>query len=99
MPDNDLPSDTPNYRTSGPEVSKQFDFTDTAPSQAVVRAVSAVTDAEPTSLEPLYETVDPEALDQLLRSGDAGMELTVRYLDYHVTLSGDGTVAVYPDYR
>lgn len=99
MPDNDAPSDTTNYRTSGPEVSRQFDFAETAPSQAVVRAVSAVTDTEPTSLQPLYESVDPEAVDRLLRSGDAGMELTVRYLDYHVTLGGDGRVAVYPDYR
>jgi hypothetical protein len=99
MPDNDTLPDATNYRTSGPAVSRQFDFDETPPSEAVVRAVSAVTDSEPTSLEPLYETVDPEALDRLLRSGTAGMELTVRYLDFHVTLGGDGTVAVYPDYR
>jgi hypothetical protein len=99
MPDNDISSDSTNYRTSGPEVSRQFDYADTAPSEAVVRAVSALTDTEPTSLEPLYETVDPEALDRLVRSGDPGMELTIRYLDYHVTVGGDGRVAVYPDYR
>lgn len=36
---------------------------DEAPSVAVVRAVCALTDTEPTDLEPLYETIDPEDLD------------------------------------
>ena len=99
MSDNGTHTDATSYRTSGPEVTRQFDFSETSPSDAVVRAISVLTDTEPTTLEPLYETVDPEALDTLIRNGDASTELTIRYLEYRVVVRGDETVEVYPDYR
>lgn len=37
-------------------------------SATIIDAVSAVIGREPTDIEPLYEVVDPDALDQLLLS-------------------------------
>ena len=60
------------------------------------RVISAVADANgvgPTELEPLYETVDPEALDALF---DAGIEGTIQftYEDHDVVVSSDGETSV-----
>jgi hypothetical protein len=42
---------------------------DERPSEAVVRAVSAVTGRPVVELEPLYAVIDPDALDVLFSSG------------------------------
>jgi hypothetical protein len=39
------------------------------PSEAVVKAVAAVTGRSVTELSPLYETIDPDALDLLFSRG------------------------------
>ncbi|WP_123534728.1 HalOD1 output domain-containing protein [Halosimplex salinum] len=41
-----------------------------SPSVAVLRAVAALTNCEPELLEPLGQTLDPDALDGLLDSAD-----------------------------
>lgn len=46
-------------------------------STAVVEAVAAVTDTSPMELEPLAESIDPDALDRLF--GDSGRRLTVEF--------------------
>lgn len=78
--------------------------TDERPSTAVVTAVSAVagkpvapaadtTDGEwdqADVLLPLYEAVDPDALDALVASGDgrdADLTVTFTYCDYTVTVA------------
>jgi len=42
------------------------------PSMSIVRAVAAVTGTEPTEMRPLYEVVDPEAMNRLVT--DRGLE-------------------------
>ncbi|MFU8868131.1 HalOD1 output domain-containing protein [Natronococcus sp.] len=39
-----------------------------APSERIVLEVAKRTDREPTEMPPLFETIDPEALDRLFRS-------------------------------
>lgn len=65
------------------------------PSAAVVQAVGAMTDREPTSLDPLYETIDPDALDALCTNSDAAdPSVTFQYHGFSVTVEGTDRVVV-----
>ena len=74
-------------------------------SDAVIRAVSAVTGDTPgppdsvdevkrSRLDPLYTTIDPDALNDLFRGKDAIGALTFSYAGCRVRVYGDGRVAV-----
>ena len=67
----------------------------------VVEAVSAVIDESPAAIEPLYDVVDPEALDALFRprSDDTPPlrgAVTFEFGGCEVTVEGTGTVVVVP---
>ena len=81
-------------------------------SEAVVAAVSAATErgvesvpagdaAVSSRLEPLYRTVDPDALDALFRPTAEGVRRDVRvafrYAGCAVTVRADGVVRVRPN--
>lgn len=67
-------------------------------SQAVIEAVASREDVEPMALEtPLYEAVDPDALDALVETtasqhDRASLEIEFTYHGYHVRVSADGVV-------
>lgn len=69
------------------------------PSVAVVSAVAMVLEVDPMSLRPLYEVVDPEALNDVVAPDEDG-ERTVstavrfRYHGCDVAVYGDGRVTV-----
>lgn len=76
---------TPIYRDSNvPDVST-----------AVVCHVASVTDSDPTALPPLYDAIDPEALNRLVDGSD---ELVVEfeYDGFRVTVTGDGEIDLRP---
>jgi len=71
------------------------------PERASRRVVEAVAEAEgvdPTDLEPLYGTVDPDALDTLLQprvdaAGDPPVEeVKLRYQGHEVRITASGRV-------
>lgn len=64
-------------------------------SEAVVQAVADAEGIESTEVtDPLYEAVDPGALDRLFsREGIAG-QVMFSYNGYEVTVSGEGAVSV-----
>lgn len=64
------------------------------PSTAVVEAVAAATDREPTSLDALQRTVDVDAVDALLASASAPIRVSFSYEATRVVLRGDGHVEV-----
>jgi hypothetical protein len=72
-----------------------------SPSTEVVRRVASEAGVDPIDLPPLYEAVDPDALDRFLESVD-GTTPTVseavrfRYAGYHVAVEADGAVALSP---
>jgi len=72
-----------------------------SPSTEVVRRVASEASVDPIDLPPLYEAVDPDALDRFLESVD-GTTPTVseavrfRYAGYHVAVEADGAVALSP---
>lgn len=84
-------------------IQTQHDWSDgTEISASVIHAVAAVVDREPTTLEPLYDAVDPDALDQLFRSrrtGTGGSRLVVSFPfnGCHVTVEADGTISIGPE--
>lgn len=59
--------------------------------EAVIFAISATKDLDPTSLEPLTEAIDPDALEKLFQRDDCGPELgsvsvSFVYSDFLVTV-------------
>ncbi|WP_049929050.1 HalOD1 output domain-containing protein [Halopiger goleimassiliensis] len=72
-----------------------LDYHRDSPSLRVVDAIATTTDTDPLELEPLYNVVDPEALDRLFRA-DADVTASVRFeYDGHtVEVRSDDTVVV-----
>jgi hypothetical protein len=67
-------------------------------SSVVVEAVAEAAGTSPTDLaDPLYEAVDPDALDRLFETGDdtTGGRVEFSYADYRVTVTVDDDVYVY----
>jgi hypothetical protein len=63
-----------------------------APSQAVVERVAGCEGVDHTELVPLFDAIDPEALDKLVeRSQNEGyaLEIAFTYHGYDVTVTGD----------
>ena len=72
-----------------------LDYHNDSISLRVVEALATATDTAPNELDPLYNTIDPEALDRLFRpdSGDE-IRVTFEYAGSDVEIRGDGTVVV-----
>ncbi|WP_256393348.1 HalOD1 output domain-containing protein [Natronoarchaeum rubrum] len=58
------------------------------PSTALVRAVADARGVEATELPPLYDVVDADALDSLVREQEVTM--TIEYQGFLATIRGDG---------
>ncbi|SER53657.1 HalOD1 output domain-containing protein [Natrinema salaciae] len=89
-------------RESVPLCRTQFDMDGPRrPSTAVIDAISTVADRSPLEIEPLYETIELEALDRLFdHAGTAGsgIALEVPIADWVLLVTGDGQVLVFePD--
>lgn len=71
-----------------------------SPSESVVEAVAAREGVDPVDLDiPLFEALDPDALDTLVRSASAGTDqssvrVEFTYRGYEVTVTEDGAVEV-----
>lgn len=74
----------------------QFDWTETRPSAAVTEHISAMTGREQTDFAPLYETIDPEALDSLIGSASrsAPVSISFEYAGHSVTVRSDGELVI-----
>lgn len=71
------------------------------PSHRVVERVADEVGTEPTQLEPLYSSIDPDALDTLFAdstgaTGSGVVELTFRYAGYRIVVAQDRSVEVDP---
>lgn len=63
----------------------------------VVQRVAGVTDQEVTQLPPLYNAIDPEALDSLIESDVtslAPLEIRFSYAGQRVIIDGRGAVSI-----
>jgi len=80
-------------------VRTRYDWSSTSPSTAIVEAVSAAVNREPTAVGPLYEAVDSDALDALVSTSGDGDSVAVSFVfaGCHVTVRGDGSIIVRAD--
>lgn len=66
---------------------------DATASEAVLAAVADRADADPADLPPLYDAIDPDALDALFGEGRPG-RVSFPYAGYEVTVVGRDRVTV-----
>lgn len=77
----------------------RYDWLSTPPSTAVVETVGDVTGRDPTALQPLYDVIDPDALDTLVRSSGGNGEnqytsVSFGFADHRVTVRSTGELIV-----
>ena len=61
--------------------------------EAVVSLVAQEESCDPLELPPLYESVDPEALDRICEVADgSSLRISFDYSDYTVLVDGSGIV-------
>lgn len=82
-------------------LSHTYDWETTQPSTAVVEMVAISADRDPIDLQPLFDSVDPDALDAIIRQDgvtrtDGDAHVSLRYAGHDVTVRSDGEVAVTP---
>lgn len=67
------------------------------PVYTVVSAVADIEDSDPVDLPPLYDAINPEALNDLFtsRSESAVDQITFKYAGYSIVVRGNGEVEVY----
>ncbi|WP_080508297.1 HalOD1 output domain-containing protein [Haloparvum sedimenti] len=66
--------------------------------ERVTRRVAEETDVDALDLPPLFDAVDPDALNALVASMETG-EITFAYAGRSVTVTADGAVRVAHDIR
>ena len=69
---------------------------------AIIEAVAEYSDTDPSpeapegastdALEPLYHSIDPDALEALIdcSTPETGVEITFQYMGYEITVSSEG---------
>lgn len=86
------------YRGCSPAVDTQFDVDgNESPSTAIIDALAAATGIPPTELPPLYEFVDPDAIDRLFtgdRARSADTVLSFRVERWNVFVREDGRIRI-----
>lgn len=63
-----------------------------SPSEAVIRALAVVTDTRMEHVRPLYESVDPDSLDNLFRGRSTWGEVTFEHADCLITAHRGGKI-------
>ena len=66
---------------------------DPAPSEAIIEAIAEETDSDPLELPPLYNAIDPDALDRLFANREGGT-VTFCCCGHKITVKQDGTVVI-----
>ncbi|MFB6171889.1 MAG: HalOD1 output domain-containing protein [Haloarculaceae archaeon] len=77
----------------GTQTARRYDWSETPPSYAVVETVARADGTDPVDLGPLYEQVDPDALDALLADA-RGVAVTFPFAGHEVTVGSDGVIEV-----
>jgi hypothetical protein len=78
-------------------VRTQFDQEKTPASMAVIATLADVMDADPVELEPLHSSIDPDALDALVRvrhGTEGDIHVTFTHERHTITVSSYGVVSI-----
>ena len=95
-------SEGPHTGNVGPDdrvVRAEYDWSTTPPSTAVIETVAVATNRESTDIGPLYEHVDPDALDSFIFPDGAAKDHDSRLVSFefggkHVTVRATGEVTI-----
>ncbi|WP_137286097.1 HalOD1 output domain-containing protein [Halorussus salinisoli] len=74
--------------------------TDERPSEILVAAVADIADSNPVELEPLFETVDPDTLNDFVGTGglpELSGQISFTYEGYDVTVYPSGLLEIETD--
>ena len=85
------------YSQESGTVRTQFDQVKTPASMAVIATLAEVIDTDPVALNPLYSTVDPEALDALSRvrnETDGDTHTTFTDEGHEISVHSDGVITI-----
>jgi|GEM_PF-272853 len=86
------------YRECTPVVDTRYDVeTDQTPTEAVIEALAEASGIDPLELPPVYEFVEPDALDSLFVSHErpaAEIVLGFAVDHWNVFVRGDGRIRV-----
>jgi hypothetical protein len=100
MTKNDNGRNTEISTSKASRTSAEYDWSSVPPSTAVVEVIASAVGGEELALESLYESIDPDALDALLRTGDEHTteKITVSfvYASHDVTIHSSGSIQVRP---
>ena len=82
-----------------PEFECVFDV-DESPSHGVIRAIATVKGVDPTDVDPLYDFIDPDALntmfDDTTEARESDLRVSFRIEDSKIEVSGDRRITVRP---
>jgi hypothetical protein len=79
----------------------RYDATDAPPSAVAVGAVAAIAGTDPLDLDPVWDSVDPDALDDLFRSTPGGRlresgQIVFSLADHRVAVDADDEMEIWP---
>ncbi|MDG5775092.1 hypothetical protein QA599_01425 [Haloarculaceae archaeon H-GB1-1] len=90
------------YHQDSATVRTQFDQEKTPASMAVIATLAEVMGDDPVELDPLYSTVNPDALDALVRvrtGTDGDVHVTFTHEDHAITVYSYGVVSIAPGHE
>ena len=101
MDDEYPPSGDADGGTESERVRFEYDWTTTSPAVAIIETVAAAADSDPEDLEPLYDWVDPDAIDALFEDSSdtphrSRLFVSFTYAGYEVTIGEDGVTTAQP---
>ncbi|PGF13876.1 hypothetical protein CP556_22525 [Natrinema sp. CBA1119] len=65
------------------------------PVNAVTEAVAEATDSNPLELPPLYDAIDPDALNTLFNGSETNIQVLFQYAGFEIVVQ-DGEVEIEP---
>lgn len=87
---------------SQPAMNRSKHIDQTSPvsvSNAILKRIVTTTDRDVTELPPIYDAIDPDALEALIDSCTTSTaSVTFHYHGFRVTVTGDRTVTLTADY-
>lgn len=89
--------------TNGETITRHRWTAATPPTHAVVESVAQRAGVDETELPPLYDAIDPDALDAIFDHrgdwpSDAGPRVIFSYAGFEVTVEHDGWLTIYNEF-
>ena len=89
------PTQSAEEDTADDSIHAQYDWTEIAPTLGVIETVADLVETDEADLDPLFDYIDPEALNSLVRPrGADAVSVSFDYATYQVTVQSSGDVIV-----